>query len=73
MQLVDYRKAENTFFVRTTDEKDKVKEVFGEVSYVELPDLTGEYGFVTAPMREETFAEKEKQLAEVLSVIRVGK
>lgn len=73
MQLVDYCKAENTFFVRTTDEKDKVKEVFGEVSYVELPDLTGEYGFVTAPMREETFAEKEKQLAEVLSVIRVGK
>lgn len=73
MELVDYKKAENVFFVRTTAGKEKIAEVFGDVEYVEVPGITGEIGFVTASMKEETFAAKSAELGNILSVIRVGK
>ena len=73
MALVDYKKAENSFFVRTTADKDKVAEIFGSVNYVEVPGITGEIGFVTENMTEEAFSAKAASLENVLSVIRVGK
>lgn len=73
LELVDYKKASNTFFVRTTEAKDKVEQVFGAVNYVEAEGVTGEIGFVTEEMSEEAFAAKSTTLGNVLSVIRVGK
>ena len=73
LELVDYKKAENVFFVRTTADKAKIESVFGNVEFVEVEGITGEIGFVTTSMKEETFATKAAELGNVLSVIRVGK
>lgn len=73
LELVDYKKAENVFFVRTTADKAKIGSVFGNVEFVEVEGITGEIGFVTTSMKEDTFATKAAELGNVLSVIRVGK
>lgn len=73
LELVDYKKAENVFFVRTTADKAKIESVFGNVEFVEVEGITGEIGFVTTSMKEDTFAAKAAGLGNVLSVIRVGK
>jgi len=73
LELVDYKKAENVFFVRTTADKAKIESIFGNVEFVEVEGITGEIGFVTTSMKEETFATKAAELGNVLSVIRVGK
>lgn len=73
LELVDYKKAENVFFVRTTADKAKIESVFGNVEFVEVEGITGEIGFVTTSMKEDTFATKAAGLGNVLSVIRVGK
>ena len=73
LELVDYKKAENVFFVRTTADKAKIGSVFGNVEFVEVEGITGEIGFVTTSMKEDTFATKAAGLGNVLSVIRVGK
>ncbi len=73
LELVDYKKAENVFFVRTTADKAKIESVFGNVEFVEVEGITGEIGFVTTSMKEDTFATKAAELGNVLSVIRVGK
>ena len=73
LELVDYKKAENVFFVRTTADTAKIESVFGNVEFVEVEGITGEIGFVTTSMKEDTFATKAAGLGNVLSVIRVGK
>ena len=73
LELVDYKKAENIFFVRTTADKAKIGSVFGNVEFVEVEGITGEIGFVTTSMKEDIFATKAAELGNVLSVIRVGK
>ena len=73
LELVDYKKAENVFFVRTTADKAKIESAFGNVAFVEVEGITGEIGFVTTSMKEDTFAAKAAELGNVLSVIRVGK
>ena len=73
LELVDYKKAENVFFVRTTADKAKIESAFGNVEFVEVEGITGEIGFVTTSMKEDTFAAKAAELGNVLSVIRVGK
>ena len=73
LELVDYKKAENVFFVRTTADKAKIESVFGNVEFVEVEGIIGEIGFVTTSMKEDTFATKAAGLGNVLSVIRVGK
>ena len=40
---------------------------------MEVEGITGEIGFVTTSMKEDTFAAKAAELGNVLSVIRVGK
>ena len=71
MELVDYKKSENKFFVRTNASKDEVEALFGSVTFVEAEDVKNEVGFVTGVMKEADFEAKKEQLAEVLSVIRV--
>ena len=73
LELVDYKKAENVFFVRTTADKAKIESAFGNAAFVEVEGITGEIGFVTTSMKEDTFAAKAAELGNVLSVIRVGK
>ena len=71
MELVDYKKSENKFFVRTNASKDEVEALFGSVTFVEAEGVKNEVGFVTGVMKEADFEAKKEQLAEVLSVIRV--
>ncbi|MDD6215853.1 MAG: homoserine dehydrogenase [Roseburia sp.] len=71
MELVDYKKSENKFFVRANASKDEVEALFGNVTFVEAEGAENEVGFVTGVMKEADFEAKKEQLAEVLNVIRV--
>lgn len=72
LELDAFSQIQNVFFVRTTADKAEVEKVFGTVEFVEVPDITGEIGFMTGVLTEEAFAEKLKELNGVLSVIRVS-
>ena len=72
LRLADADQAENMFFVRTDDTKEKIREVFGDVKFVEVPEIKGEFGFVTPSLKEKEFYEKIENLT-ILSIIRVGK
>ena len=71
LELVDYKKAENRFFVRTSDTVDAVKSVFGEVDVVTVEGITDEIGFVTDVMTEGDYEAKAAQLTNVIQMIRV--
>lgn len=71
MDLVDYRKAESRFFVRTGKGKEDIQKTFGNVEFVEAEGVTGETGFLTEVMTEEAFAQKASGLGELLQRIRV--
>ena len=70
IDLVDYKKSANRFFVRTTSDKNVIENVFGSVEYVE-GIVEGETGFMTASMTEEDFAQKATQIA-LVSRIRLA-
>lgn len=66
----------NRFFVRmkkTSEDADKsnIQNTFGNVQYVEAPEVADEFAFVTETIREGDFAEKLSGLDDVYSVIRV--
>ncbi len=65
---------ERAFFVRVSEGKDreaKVKEVFGDVELIRVPEAPGEFAFITGVMSEREFAEKLKQTEGVLTSIRL--
>lgn len=65
---------ERAFFVRVSEGKDreaKVKEVFGDVELIRVPEASGEFAFITGVMSENEFAEKLKQTEGVLTSIRL--
>lgn len=65
---------ERAFFVRVSEGKDreaKVKEVFGDVELIRIPEAPGEFAFITGVMSEREFAEKLKQTEGVLTSIRL--
>lgn len=70
MSLVDKGKNESRFFVRTTEDKEKIKSLFGEVEFVEVPEINGEVGFLTGKMSEEDYEKKADGL-NVIQRIRV--
>ncbi len=72
LELSEFSQIQNMFFVRTSADKEEVKKVFGEVEFVEAPQITGEIGFITGVLTEEAFAEKKEKLYGILSVIRVS-
>lgn len=73
LELVDYRSAENRFFVRVSGtDKTFVEKVFGNVEYIDAQGVTGELGFVTEVMTEEALENKKAAYGEVLNVIRVA-
>lgn len=70
LTLVDASQAQNPFFVRTDDTKERVQEIFGTVEFVEA-GIPGEVGFVTPSMKEEKFYKMIENVS-TLSVIRIG-
>ncbi len=73
LKLVDSDNAVNRFFIRTeVPDRDKIRECFGEVEYVEAEGVTGELGFVTNAMREGELAQKTEALGGVLQMIRMA-
>mgnify|MGYP005769750327 CR=1 FL=1 len=73
LKLVDSDNAVNRFFIRTeATDRDKIRECFGEVEYVEAEGVTGELGFVTNAMREGELAQKTEALGGVLQMIRMA-
>ncbi len=70
MDLVDKGKSESRFFVRTTEGKEQIKALFGEVEFVEVPEISGEIGFLTGTMSEEDYEKKSDGL-NVIQRIRV--
>ena len=71
LELVDYKKLKNRYFVRTTAEKSAIEEVFGKVEYVVAEDMSGENGFVTEGMSEGAYAQKAEALGNIRQMIRV--
>lgn len=73
VELAEYTVAVNRFFVRCESmEEAAVEKLFGKVTFVKVKDVTGEIGFVTEAMTEETFAAKKEACGNILSVIRVA-
>lgn len=70
MDLVDKGRSESCFFVRSTEDKEKVKSLFGEAEFVEVPEISGEIGFLTGKMSEDDFEKKADGL-HVIQRIRV--
>ena len=70
LELIDYKDFDNRFFVRANESEEAVKEVFGEVEFVKVEDVTGEVGFVTSVMPESEFETRAAKLA-VIQKIRV--
>lgn len=72
MDLVDYKKASNRFFVRVAGEESAVSEVFGNVEWIRAEGVSGELGFVTEQMTEDEYEEKAAKLSGILQMIRVN-
>jgi homoserine dehydrogenase len=64
-----------SFFVRVKgsegEKLSEVEELFGKVSTVKVPDITGEFGFVTGVMREDDFDKGYEKLNGAITRIRV--
>lgn len=58
------------FFVRVADttSKEAIEKVFGEVEYVTLADVSGEYAFLTEKLTEGAFEEKSKQVDMIMRI-----
>ncbi len=70
--LLDYKKIENSYFVRTTKSEMDAKEVFGNIALIKIKEATEETAFVTEKMSEEEYLKKAEQLGDVLQMIRMG-
>ncbi len=58
------------FFVRVADttSMETIEKVFGEVEYVTLADVSGEYAFLTEKLTEGAFEEKSKQVDMIMRI-----
>ena len=77
MEIIDYLKTKNAFFVRTSSNKTAVEEAFGKVEYVDgvscgaVCACAEEVAFATEVMTEAEFEEKAAKLS-VINRIRLG-
>lgn len=62
LEIADYKKQPARFFVRTQADRAAAENVFGAVEYVEVPEISGETGFVTGLLTEEEFEQKAAAL-----------
>ena len=70
LELEDFSKSKKRFFVRTSESKEKIQSVFGDVEYIDA-GISGEYGFATEKMSENAFCEKAEKLGNIISRIRI--
>lgn len=70
LELVDYKDSRNSFFVRTSSDKDTIAKAFGEVTYVSA-GIEGETGFTTGEMTEAEFEENAAEI-NLINRIRLG-
>lgn len=75
LELEDKMKLTKRFLVRMQGSQEKkaeeVKDIFGEVTFLELEDVPSEFGFVTSVMTEGEYQEKAGKFADILQVLRV--
>lgn len=71
LDLIDCKKLQSAFFVRTTDGKEQIEKIFGDVEFVEAEGVSGETGFLTEVMTEEKYEKKASGLKNILQRIRV--
>ena len=75
LDLVDIKDVEHCFFVRmkgdVSQDKEKAEAVFGPVHSISVPEIKGEFGFVTEKMSEKVFDEKAQKLPEIITRIRI--
>lgn len=72
LTLLDYKKAENSYFVRTKKSEMDAKEVFGDIALIKIKEAPDETAFVTGKMSEETYLQKAEELGDILQMIRMG-
>lgn len=71
LDLLEFAKSRKAFFVRVeSDDKEKIEEVFGSVTYVDA-GIEGEIGFNTRPMSEEDFKDASDKLGNIITRIRI--
>lgn len=70
LEIADYRQQQGRFFVRAKADRTEIEQVFGTVEYVEVPELSGENGFITACMKEAEYEAEAAQLAGIVQMIR---
>nr|WP_294528535.1 homoserine dehydrogenase [uncultured Blautia sp.] len=73
LPLADPDQVSGRFFVRVqTTDLQLIQDAFGEVEQIQVPELSGETGFVTAQMTLGQYKEKTADMkAEILSMIRI--
>lgn len=74
VSLLDRRETSRRFFVRVKLKecsKEEAAKAFGQIEVIQIPELAGEYGFVTQEMTEYEFEEKMAALSGVIGRIRM--
>jgi len=75
LELTDINQVQHRFLIRVAGEIEKAKaeanKLFGEVEEVMVPEITGEYAFITGSITEQEMKEKKEFLDGVVSIIRV--
>lgn len=75
LELADIDSTEKRFFVRLSGSKeklqDKIMKDFGNVKFVEVPELKDEFGFVTESMKEEKYKVLAGAYPGILHMIRI--
>ncbi len=70
LEIADYKQQTLRFFVRTGADADAIAQVFGSVTYIDVPEAEGEKGFLTGEMTEEAYEKKAEALGDVRQMIR---
>ncbi len=75
LELTDISNSQRKFFVRVKgtveEELERIEEIFGTVQPVVVPELSGEFGFITEVMSEAEYKAKAKRLGTVIHMIRI--
>ncbi len=70
-ELQSFQDSVKRFFVRTKASQPEIKEIFGDVEYVD-GGMAGEGGFITGPLSEKEFEIKASDLGKIISRIRIA-
>lgn len=77
LELADIKDSRKKFFVRmegcVSERLADVEAVFGKTETIELPEIAGEFGFVTEEMSEAEYEEKAAKMSGILNRIRVDR